>query len=320
MQLSQQKMGHAALLIIVGTVVSRMLGFVRETVIAYQFGATAQTDAYLVALIIPQLIAGTIIGAITVSFLPVFTEYRLEHGEEEAWKIGNTVINLSTIFLLVGSAIYFMAAPTLVPFIAPGLAPETMELAINLSRQLAPVTFLLGLIGVSSILLQSYKHFIFPAFAGLLFNFGAIGGALLLGNIMGISGLVVGVIIGSSLHLLVIIIPLASKRSFYRPTVRGLSHPGLKKIGTLLLPILAGNAAGQVNLLVDRILASGLAEGSISALNFGQRVMNLPITIFVESITTAVYPYLSEQAAAKRLQDLRITFSEAMREIGRAHV
>jgi len=306
-------MGQAAFLIVVGTVLSRIFGLVRETVIAYQFGATAQTDAFLVASIIPMTISGMLAGAVTVALIPVFTEYRLKSGEEEAWTIVGAVINLTALALAAAAVLYLLAAPLLIPLLAPGLAPETTALAVQLSRLLAPVLIFTGLVGIATAVLNAYRHFTYPAFAGLLQNFGLIGGALLLGGLMGISGLALGAVAGSAAYLLALLVPLASRKNYYRPTLKGLSHPGVKKIGLLLLPFIASSAAGQINLLVDRILASGLAEGSISALNFAVRVMHLPLGIFAAAAATAAYPFLAEQAAGAHANDLRRTFSEGLR-------
>jgi len=293
-------------------VLSRIFGFVRETVIAYQFGATAQTDAFLVASIIPMALAGLVAGAVAVAFIPVFTEYRLQKGEKEAWTIASTVINLTTLALVAATGLFILAAPVLVPLLGPGLAPETKSLAVNLSMLLAPVLIFTGMVALVTAVLNAYRHFTYPAFAGLLYNFGMIGGALLLGSLMGISGLVLGAVVGAAAHLLALAFPLVGQKN-YRPTLKGLDHPGVKKIGLLVLPFIVGSAAGQINLLVDRILASGLAEGSISALNFAVRVMHLPLGIFAGAAATASYPFLAEQAASQQTEDLRRTFSEGLR-------
>ncbi|MEW6459356.1 MAG: murein biosynthesis integral membrane protein MurJ [Bacillota bacterium] len=313
MNISRQGMGQAALLIIAGTVLCRIFGFIRETAIAYQFGATAQTDAYLVASVIPMALSGMVAVAVAVAFIPVFTEYRLKAGEGEAWTIASAVINLTALFLVAGAVLYLLAAPFLVPLLGPGLASETKALAVHLSRLLVPVIIFTGLVGLAAAVLNAYRHFTYPAFAGLLYNFGMIGGALLLGGLMGISGLVVGAVAGAAAHLLALLVPLAGKKNYYRPTLKGLSHPGVRRIGRLVLPFIVGSAAGQINLLVDRVLASGLVEGSISALNFAVRVMQLPLGIFAGAAATAAYPFLAEQAAGENADDLRRTFSEGLR-------
>jgi len=313
LNISRQGMGQAALLIIAGTVLSRIFGLIRETIIAYQFGATAQTDAYLIASVIPMALSGMVAVAIAVAFIPVFTEYRLKAGEGEAWTIASAVINLTALFLVAGAVLYLLAAPFLVPLLGPGLAPETKALAVHLSRLLVPVIIFTGLVGLATAVLNAYRHFTYPAFAGLLYNFGMIGGALLLGGLMGISGLVVGAVAGAAAHLLALSVPLAGKKNYYRLTLKGLTHPGVRRIGLLVFPFIVASAAGQINLLVDRILASGLVEGSISALNFAARVMQLPLGIFAGAAATAAYPFLAEQAAGENADDLRRTFSEGLR-------
>lgn len=313
MKISRQGMAQATILLIAGTLLSRVLGYVREIVIAYQYGATASTDAYLVASILPMGIAGMVAGAITVAFIPVFTEYRVKAGEEEAWRIASTVLNLAIIFLVASSVIYLVAAPFLIPLFGPGLAPETQQLAVRLSQMLTPAIVFTGLTGLIAAILNAYRHFMSPAFAGLLYNFGMIAGALLLGDTMGIAGLVVGVVAGAVAHLLVLLVPLFGHRGYYRASLSGLRHPAIKQIGMLILPFIVGSASGQINLLVDRMLASGLVEGSIASLNFATRIMSLPVGIFAGAVATAVYPYLSEQASKYDLVQVRRTFSEGLR-------
>ena len=291
---------------------SRVLGFVREMVIAHMFGATAETDAFLIAFIVPDAFAKIVGFAIIFAFIPVFTEYRLKQGEKDAWRIASTLINVIFGVLIAGAIFTLLAAPVIVRLLGPGLAEETRKMAIHLARVMSPAIVFMGLIGLSTAILNSYKHFTFPAFAGLLYNVGIIGGALLLAGRLGITGLAVGVGIGALGHLLVQSIILVKKRGYYTPSLH-LNHPGVKRIAWLLLPFLVSSAAGQLNLIVDRILASGLVEGSIAALNFGVRVMQLPLGIIGVAITTAVFPTLSHQAAEGKLDQLRKTFSEGLR-------
>ena len=310
--LSSQTVTQATLILIIGTLLSRVLGFVREMVIARYFGATAETDAFLIAFLIPGVFAGLVASAITVAFIPVFTEYRLKQGEEDAWRIASTLINLIVVILVTGAIFILLAAPVIVRLLGPGLAEETRKMAIYLARVMSPAIIFMGLIGLSTAILNSYKHFTFPAFAGLFYNMGIIGGILLLSGRLGITGLAIGVVIGGLGHLLIQSVILVKKKGYYTLSLH-LNHPGVKKIAWLLLPFLIGSAAGQLNLMVDRILASGLAEGSIAALNFGVRVMQLPLGIFGVAIGVAVYPTLSQQAAEGRLDQLRKTFSEGIR-------
>ncbi|MCI2426574.1 murein biosynthesis integral membrane protein MurJ [Candidatus Acetothermia bacterium] len=310
--LSSQTVVQATIILTIGILFCRILGFVREMVIAHIFGATAETDAFLIALIIPNLFAGLMANAITFAFIPVFTEYRVKQGDQDAWRITSTLINLTLVVLVIGTIVVFLTAPFIVRLIGPGLAKETQTIAIQLTRVMSPAIIFLGLIGLSTAILNSYKHFIVPAFAGLLYNTAIIGGALFLTRYHGTTGLAIGVVIGGLGHLLTQSIILVKKRGYYTLSLH-LNHPGVKQIFLLVLPFLVGSITSQLNLIVDRILASGLVEGSIAALNFAVRVMGLPLSIFGIAIGVAVYPTLSQQAVEGRLDRLRNTFSEGVR-------
>jgi len=309
---SSQGTAQATVILIIGTLLGRVLGFAREMVIASMFGATAETDAFLVALIIPGFLAGVVAGTIPLAFIPVFTKYRIEQGEEDAWRIASTLINISLIILICSVVLTFLAAPVLIPMLGPGLAKGTQQMAVHLTRVMSPAIILMGLVGLSTALLNSYKHFTTPAFAVLLYNSGIIAGALILSGRFGVTSLAIGVVFGSLGQLLIQSVILAKKRSYYTFSLN-LNHPGIKRIAWLLLPFLVSSATGQLNVLVDRILASGLVAGSISALNFGVRVTGLPLGIFAAAIGVAVYPTLSQQVAGGRLNQVRNTFSEGIR-------
>ncbi len=313
MKISQQGMGTAALLIVAGAVLSRVFGFVRETVIAYQFGATAQTDAYLVAVVIPAVISGLAAGAVTIALVPVFTEHRLKATDSAAWAVAGSVFSATALLLCAAAAVFFLAAPFVAPLIGPGLSPESKALAVRLSRLLAPTIVLIGLIGVATAVLNAYRHFTYPAFAGILYNLGMIAGALLLGRAMGLGGLALGAVAGAAAQFLVLSALVAGKGPLCWPTLRALSHPGVKRVGALALPVVAGSLVAQVGVVVERVLASGLDPGSISALNFALRVKDLPVTILASSVAVATFPFLAEHATAARIDRLRQTLSDGLR-------
>lgn len=309
---SSQGVAQATIILMIGMMLSRILGIVREMVIAHMFGATAETDAFVIAFTIPGVFTSLVSGAITVAFIPVFTEYRIKRGEADAWRIASTLINLIVGVLSLGVIFTLFAAPGIVGLLAPGFDEQTRATAVHLSRVMSPAIVFMGLTGLSTAILNSYKHFTFPAFAGLLYNVGIIGGALLLAGRYDITGLALGVVAGGLAQLVVQLSILVKKRVYYTPALR-FNHPGVKRIAWLVLPFFVSLAASQLNMMIDRILASGLVEGSIAALSFGGRVMGLPLGIFGAAIGTAVYPALSEYAAEGQLDQLRNTFSAGIR-------
>lgn len=302
----------AALIVFFATLLSRLLGFVREMVIAHYFGASAQTDAFLIAFIVPGIVANLVSLAVVSALIPVFTEYYIKHGEAEAWKMTSTIINLLFFLLILGTFFTALAAPFIVSFLGPGLSEATRELAESLIRFMSPAVLFMGLGGLTTALLNAYKNFFPPAFAGLFLNIGIITFPVLFAKSYGALSLALGVVVGSFLQLLGQIPSLAKKFSYYKLSI-DLKHSGVRQFFLLMLPFFVGTALWQINLVVDRVLASSLEEGSIAALNFGARVMDLPIGLFGISLVTALYPTLSQQVVEERLDQLRRTLSEALR-------
>ena len=311
MKLLKQDIVAATFVMITATLLSRVLGFVRETVIAYYFGATAATDAYLVALVFPAMLSTLAVGAAASALVPVLVEYKTK-GEADAWRVARAVISICFFLLLFGVLLVLFMAPAMVRLAAPGLEPGTALLAANLARRLAPATLFLGLSCLFTAVMHAFRHFTLPAFSGLLISLSLIASPLLLGARFGIGALVIGWLAGTFLQCIFLLFPLR-KKPLFRVRMNDFSHPGFRKCMRLTLPILASSSAGQINLLIDRIVASGLTEGSISALSFAARIIDLPAGIFTASLVGAVYPAMAQMATEAKSDDLRRTFAESLR-------
>ncbi|MFQ6057513.1 MAG: murein biosynthesis integral membrane protein MurJ [Anaerolineae bacterium] len=309
------QLARAATIVMAAFVASRALGLVREMIIARQFGTSLELGAYLAAFRVPdiifQLIAG---GALGSAFIPTFTGY-LAHGDEaEAWRLASAVFNIAALLLTACALVAALFAPRLATLIVPGFDPQAQALTARLMRLMliSPVVF--GLSGISMGVLNSYQHFLLPALAPVVYNLSIIGGALFLAPILGIHGLAVGVVVGSGLHLLIQVPMLLRKGLTYTPALL-LDHPGVREIGRLMLPRVAGLAAVQVNFLVNTILASGLGEEALPALNYAWLLMLLPQGVFAMAIATALFPTFSELAAREQTAELRRTLSAALRVV-----
>jgi putative peptidoglycan lipid II flippase len=313
LRLDKQGIFAATVVMIIATLLSRLLGVVRETVIAFYFGATAATDAYLVAHIFPTLLSSLAVGSIASTLIPVFTEYRIKSGEAEAWRIANAVLVICTVLLLAGIIPVLFFAPVMVRLAAPGLEPETAMLASSLTLLLAPTALFLGLSSLFTAIMHAYRHFMLPAFSVLAISISLIVSVVAFGARLGIAALAIGLLVGTFLQLVLLFFPLAFKKPLFRVSRRDFSHPGLRKCMLMTLPVLAGTAAAQINMLVDRVLASGLTEGSISSLNFAARIIDLPSAIFTVSLVGAVYPAMAQLATEARSDDLRRTFGKSLR-------
>lgn len=282
------------------TALSRIFGLVRDVVIAHLFGASRAYDAYLIAFMIPHLLRRLLAeGALSSAFIPIFTERLTKDGSARAARFANIVFTAALIFFpgLVILGIAF--APFYVPFFADGFSAEQLDLTIHLTQITFPFIALVGLAAIVMGVLNSYERFFAPAFAPVLFNIGVIlsAFALLSFFVEPIYALAVGVLIGG-LGQLLFQIPYLRDRWHYRPQL-DLRDEGLHKLLKLMLPSVVGLAIFQINSIVDNKLASHLAEGSISALQYAIRLFQLPLGLFVVSVGSVLLPKLAAHAAEK---------------------
>ncbi len=306
---------RAAGVIGIGTLASRILGFMRDMILAWFFGAGKLSDAFFVAFRIPNLLRRLLAeGTLTMAFVPVFAEYLEKDGKNEAFKMARSAIRTLSAVLTVVTIAGIAGAPILVYIIAPGFTGEAYDITVVLTRIMFPYVFFICLVALCMGILNTMGHFAAPAFAPVLLNIGIIIGALVIAPMMKtpVNGLAAGVLIGGLLQLL-LQYPFLVKKGFRFWQPAPLFHPGVRKIILLMGPAVFGAAVYQVNILVGTMLASLLPEGSVSYLYYADRLVQFPLGIFAISTSVAVLPSLSRQAAAKDFEALENTFSFAMR-------
>lgn len=292
------------------TALSRILGLVRDVVIAHLFGASRAYDSYLIAFMIPHLLRRLLAeGALSSAFIPIFTE-RLTTDPRRATRFANIVVTVALIFFPGLVVLGIILAPLYVPFFADGFSAEQLELTIRLTQITFPFIALVGLAAIMMGVLNSYGRFFAPAFAPVLFNVGVILSAFALLSFFTepIYALAVGVLLGG-LGQLLFQIPYLKDKWRYRPQL-DLRDEGLHKLLKLMLPSVVGLAIFQINSIVDNKLASHLAEGSISALQYAIRLFQLPLGLFVVSVGSVILPKLAAHAAQKDAQ----SFAQTLRE------
>ncbi len=299
------------------TLMSRILGFIRDAVIAWYFGAGQNSDVFIAAFRIPNLMRKLFAeGAVSNAFVPVLTECIARDGKEEAFRLARSALWVSSILLAAVSICGVIMAPWIVKAIAPGFAGAAgkIPLTIILTRIMFPYIFFIGLVALCMGILNAFGKFAAPALAPVLLNLAMIGAVFFLCPRIPIPilGLAVGVIIGGVLQLL-LQLPAMIKKGFVFWRKTQLFHPGLKKISLLLPPVMLGGAVYQINVLVGTLLGSFLKEGSVSYLYFADRLVQFPLGIFAFAAATAVLPSLSRQAAFNDVEALKDTFSYALR-------
>jgi putative peptidoglycan lipid II flippase len=309
--------GRAAMVILLATVVGRLLGLFRDQAVAYFFGAKSVTDAFFLAYKLPYLLSLTVAGALTATFIPVFTQRLVKKQEDEAWKLSVSMTNAAAIVLLGLSVLCVIFARWLVPLFAPGFRtePRTMALAISLFRILMIGVIFDGLAGLAIGVFNSLKKFALPAFAPAVGTVATIAVIVVFAQTAwGISSVAWGSVVGSAVGFLILFPALRRYGMRYRPKVEW-RLPGMAEVGMMVWPILIGSAVGKVSIFVDQVLGSLIGTGAISALNYSEKLFQMPLGLFVAGITIPIFPLLSEHVAANQPGKLKVTLNFALRLI-----
>lgn len=307
---------RSAILIGLATLCSRILGFIRDVVIARLFGVYVYAQAFVIAFRIPNLFRDLVgEGATNAAFVPVFSEYTVKHTREEFWELANVVLNLLLVILMSLTLLGILFSPAIVRAIAPGFmaSPEKLETTIRLNRIIFPYILLVSLAAYSMGILNSLKHFAAPAFAPCLLNISIIIFTLVFGE--GIRGLALGVLVGGALQL-AIQIPVLYKKGFRLNLFRRFRHPTASLIGKLMLPRMLSSCVYQLNNFVDSIFGSLswiVGEGGVAVLYFSYRLIQFPLGVFSHALSQAILPTLSTQALEDTSVSLKTTLSWGLR-------
>lgn len=299
------------------TLLSRILGLVRDMVLAFFFGTGMAMDAFVAAFRIPNLLRRLFAeGSLTIVFIPVFTEYLTNRSQKDAFELARVVLTLLAIILVVVTLIGVFFAPWIVRIQAWGFGSSGVkyDLTVFLTRITFPYILLISLVAFFMGVLNSLRHFSAPAAAPIFLNVGIIGAAYLISPHLNepIVGVAVGVLIGGMLQV-GLQIPWVLKSGLELAPQWLPGHPAVKRIGRLMLPAIFGSAVYQLSSYVGTLLASFLAEGSVSWLYYADRIVQFPLGVFAIAISTAALPSLSTQAAKRDLRDFGDTLSHSLR-------
>jgi len=288
----------AAIILGATSLISRLLGILRDRILAGEFGAGIELDMYYSAFRIPDLVFNLLVlGALSAGFIPVFIDYL--DSKKKAWELVNVVLNVMFLSLILFSAFLIILTPWLVKIITPGFNNEQLAITSTLTQIMFLSPILLAISGIFGSVLQSFKRFFIYSIAPIFYNVGIIIGALFFTPYLGIYGLAWGVVLGAFLHLLVQIPPVITLGYHYQ-FIFSLTHQGLIKIFRLMVPRTLGLVISQINLLVVTIIGSTLAVGSIAVFNLANNIQSFPLGLFGISIAIAAFPIFSELAKKKK--------------------
>lgn len=310
----------AAALVAFFSLLSRLLGVVRDRILAGRFGAGAELDMYYAAFRVPDLVFNLLVlGALSAGFIPIFTSLIKEKGSDsessenhEAWDLANNVLNhlliATSLLALLGS----LFSRELVQVMTPGFSQAQRELTATMTRIMFLSPILLGASSIFGGILQSFKRFLAYSLAPVMYNLGIIFGAVFLVGRFGLIGLSWGVVLGALCHLGIQYLA-AKKLGYHYSLFFKRRDPQARKIGRMMVPRTLSLAISQINLVATTVIASGLSAGSLAIFNFANNLQSFPVGVFGISFAIAAFPTLSSLAFDK--DRLVNSFTQAFKQI-----
>jgi putative peptidoglycan lipid II flippase len=317
---ANRQIARAAGTVMLAFVLSNLVGLVRQILISRAFGTQVEMDAFNAANNIPNLLFVLVAGgALASAFIPTFTEFLTKEDHKGAWTLASAIVNIVTLILIALSGLAAIFAPWIVRdviyVLKPTLNPALQRMTVELLRILLISPVIFGISGLLMGILNTHQKFWLPALAPTMYWLGMIFGVLVLAPGMGIYGLAWGAVLGSALHL-VIQLPdlfrLTGRR--YLPTL-GLHLPAVREVARLMAPRLLGVAVVQLNVVINTVLASAQAEGSLTGIVVAWAVMTMPQVVIAQAIAIAALPTFSAQVARGEIDDMRSSLAATLRGV-----
>jgi putative peptidoglycan lipid II flippase len=294
--LHRQSVAQAAVLLSVITFLSKFIGFARDAVVAHNWGATGQTDAFLIGMMVPSVILGIVSTGLSTLIVPWYIGHRKDD-PERARELVNQVTCVWGAAFLVVSILVAVFAPQLVRLFAPTFTGARYDLAVKVTRLLVPMGFFNVMTGLVTGLSQAEGQFLIPLVVSLSGNILMVASLIFFSSPLGIQSYSLGLTINSIMSFTPVFMLLARRYHFFQHL--DLKHIDWRAIGgfaLLLIPLVVSGGGGSLNTIVDRWFASHLTQGSVSALDYSNRLWNLPLGLVATPLVTAVFPWFSSMA------------------------
>lgn len=312
-----KKVGIASMIMMTSVLLSRVIGLLREMVIAYVGGTGVSVDAYQMAFVLPELlnhVAAT--GFLSITFIPIFNHYLVGNREKEGWRIFSLILSSFGSVLLLFIIVAWCYADHLVALFAPGIVdPAVKALIIRMTRIVLPAQFFFFIGGLFMAVQFAKEHFLIPALAPLLYNLGIITGGIVLAPWIGIEGFAWGVLGGAIIGNFIIQWTGAARCGMkFKPCFEW-THPDLKKYVLLTLPLILGLTMTFSTEFFFRFFGSYMPQGAVAALNYGLRIMFILVGFFGQAVGTASYPFMSRLATEGRMLEMNRLLDRTVRTL-----
>ena len=314
---ANRQIARAAGTVMFAFALSNLIGLLRQVLISHAFGTDRAIDAFYAASTYPDLVFSLVAGgALSSAFLPTFTGLLARDEKKDAWKLASSVVNIILILLIGLSIASAWLAPQIIRFIlAPKFPPDQQAIAASILRILMISPAIFGVSGLIMGILNAHQSFLLPALAPSMYWIGMIFGLTVLVPSMGVFGLAWGAVLGASLHLAVQIPGLLKLPSLSYLPILGLDNQSVREVGRLMGPRLLGVGIVQLNFVVNTAIASGLSEGSFSAIKYAWQIMTMPQVVIAQAIAIAALPTFSAQAARGETDEMRSSLASTLRGV-----
>lgn len=297
------------------TLSTRILGFIREQVIAYFFGTTFQSDAIKISTYIPLTVSHLLIaGLLSAIFIPVFTDFLVEKKDSDMWETFNILFNIIGVIFIIISVIFFIFSRALIHIMAPHASEDMKILANSMFVYLIPQMLILAWASLFGGLHNTYESFVIPGIGGVLYNISIVFSLFFLTRIYGPFAVVYGSLIGAVLQLF-IQIPFVIKKGWKYKFIIDLKNKYVRKIGALSVPILINSTFGYITPIFEKSIGSYFGEGAISSLDYAFKVSQLPLGIFAFVVSLIIFPTLSQLVSRNELLRLSKTIQFGLKFI-----
>ncbi|WP_163971832.1 murein biosynthesis integral membrane protein MurJ [Oceanobacillus halotolerans] len=304
-------MKKAVILVMLVTIISKIIGFLRDITLSYFYGASNISDAFFISLTIPSVIFGVIAAGISTSYIPIYSKIETHHSLRKGKHYTNNLINILFVFCSIIIILGLIFTEPLVKLFASGFEGETLRLAVVFTRISMVGIYFTIIIRILSAYLNYKKLFIVPALIGLPMNIILIAAIILSRKLDFVILLAIGNVIALFVQL-AILVYFAYQKQYKYQLIFNIKDPYIRNMVTLSLPVILGSSVTQINKLVDRTLASQSSTGGISALNYAHTLNNALLGIFVASISTVMYPLISKMATKGNIDGLKRTLHQSI--------
>ncbi|MBI5554468.1 MAG: murein biosynthesis integral membrane protein MurJ [Elusimicrobia bacterium] len=305
------KIAEAASFLIIAGIIGNILSLVKEMIVAEKFGITRGMDAFYAAISIPTLINGVLLSSFGAIFIPFFVKWRLKD-KDEANHIAAIVINYFLLFFIFMALVIFALAPWIIKYGFHGFELGTSVLAVKMLRLACLTLIFSGLIGIMTGILNAQQHFAWPAISQMFITLCTIFFILFFTQQWGVYVLIWGLLIGLIIQT-IFLMPITGRRGYSYRFDLNWKHPAVKEMLLLLSPYFFAIVMGELNTVTDKVMASYLSPGSLAALGYASKLINVPLIIISSSMATAVFSFFSFQVASNNITEMKDSLAKSIR-------